>query len=143
MNLDFVSENAQMYTKKGSDHCKLWDLLEIVYISLTDQLLVEFVRFFIRNNMEPSVDNYWSSFSKKVKNPSDAFLQQMMLIFLHALMIFRKGMRSNNQQYIYTGKDKLSLLFYSRNHLHYHFSNCPKNLKYSSLALNRTGRAGH
>ena len=155
MHLGFVSENAQIYAKKGSDHHKLWDLLKIVYIALTDELLVEFVRFCIRNNMEPSVDNYWSSFSKKVKNPNYAFLQQMVLTFLHALMIFRKGMRSNNQQYIYAGKDKLSLLFYGRNHPHYHLliaqekrieALMPRevlNLKYSSLVLSRTGRAGH
>ena len=43
MYLGFVSENAQMYAKKGSDHHKLWDLLEIVYIALTHKLLVEFV----------------------------------------------------------------------------------------------------
>ena len=67
MHLGFVSENAQMYTKKGSDHCKLWDLLEIVYKSLTDELLAEFVQFCIRNNVEPSVDNYWSSFQQKSK----------------------------------------------------------------------------
>ena len=91
MHLGFVSENAQMYAKKGSDHHKLWDLLEIVYIALTVELLVEFVRFCIRNKMEPSVDNYWSSFSKKVKNPNHAFLQQRVLTFLHALIIFRKG----------------------------------------------------
>ena len=105
--------------------------------------------------MEPSVDNYWSSFSKKVKNPNYAFLQQMVLTFLHALMIFRKGMRSNNQQYIYAGKDKLSLLFYGRNHPHYHLliaeekrieTLMPRevlNLKYSFLVLSRTGREGH
>ena len=43
MHLGFVNENAQMYAKKGSDHHKLSDLLEIVYIALTDELLVEFV----------------------------------------------------------------------------------------------------
>ena len=59
--------NAQIYAKKGGDHHKFWDLLEIVYIALTNELLVEFVRFCIRNNMEPSGDNYWSSFSKKGK----------------------------------------------------------------------------
>ena len=88
MRLGFVSENAQMHAKKGSDHHKLRDLLEIVYIALANKLLVEFVPFCIRNNMEPSVDNYWSSFSKKVKTPNYAFLQQMVLTFLHALMIF-------------------------------------------------------
>ena len=43
MYLGFVSENAQIYAKKGSDHHKLWDLLEIVYIALTDELLFDFV----------------------------------------------------------------------------------------------------
>ena len=43
MYLGFVSENAQIYPKKGSDHHKLWDLLETVYIALTHELLVEFV----------------------------------------------------------------------------------------------------
>ena len=79
----------------------------------------------------------------------------MVLTFLHALIIFRKGTRSNNQQYIYAGKDKLSLLFYGRNHAHYHFliaqekrieALMPRevlNLKYSSLVLSRAGCAGH
>ena len=79
----------------------------------------------------------------------------MVLTFLHALIIFRKGTRSNNQQYIYAGKDKLSLLFYGRNHSHYHLliaeekrieTLMPRevfNLKYSSLVLSRTGRAEH
>ena len=79
----------------------------------------------------------------------------MVLTFLHVLMIFRKGMRSNNQQYIYAGKDKLSLLFHGRNHPHYHLLIAQEkriealmpqevlNLKYSSLVLSRTDRAGH
>ena len=35
--------NAQIYAKKGGDHHKFWDLLEIVYIALTNELQVEFV----------------------------------------------------------------------------------------------------
>ena len=105
--------------------------------------------------MEPSVDNYWSSFSKKVKNPNYTFLQQMVLTFLQVLMIFQKGIRSNNQQYIYSGKDKPSLLFYGPNNPHYHLliaqekrieALMPRevlNLKYSSLVLSKTGCAGH
>lgn len=58
--------------KKGSDHPKVWDLLKIVYIALTDELLGELVRLCIRSNMEPSVYNYRSSFSKK-KQPKLRF----------------------------------------------------------------------
>ena len=105
--------------------------------------------------MEPSVDNYWSSFSKKVKNPNYTFLQQMVLTFLQVLMIFQKGIRSNNQQYIYSGKDKPSLLFYGPNNPHHHLliaqekrieALMPREvlkLKYSALVLSKTGCAGH
>ena len=120
IHLGFVTENAQMYAKKGSDHHKLWDILEITYIAFTDELLVEFVRHCLKNKIEPSADNYWRFFSTNVRNPNYVYVQQMVLTFLHALMILRKGVRSNNQQYIYAGKDKLSMLFFGRNHPHYH-----------------------
>ena len=37
--LGFVNENAQAYAKKGADHHKLWDIIEICYIAFTDKLL--------------------------------------------------------------------------------------------------------
>ena len=37
LHLGFVSENTQMQVKKGSEHHKLWNLLKIGYITLTDE----------------------------------------------------------------------------------------------------------
>ena len=48
------------------------------------------------------------------------FVQQIAFACLHALMILRKRMRNDNQDYIYAGKNKLSLLLFGPNHPHYH-----------------------
>ena len=34
--------------KKGSDHHKLWDILEIIYLAITDELLLPFVRYSLK-----------------------------------------------------------------------------------------------
>ena len=79
----------------------------------------------------------------------------MVLTFLNAMVIFRKGIRINNLKYIFAGKSKLSLLFFGRNHSHYHQlisheirieALMPHEIckfKFSSLVLSRTRRLGH
>ena len=44
IGLGFVSEKVLKYIRKGSDHHKLWQILEISYLSLTDELLLPYVR---------------------------------------------------------------------------------------------------
>ena len=104
--LGFVTENAQLYAKKGSDHHKLWDILQICYIAFMDELLVEFVRSYKSTVTEPTVRNYWN-FCSKVKDPNYLFVQQMALTFLHAVMLFCNRIRMNNPGCIYAGKNKL------------------------------------
>ena len=82
-------------------------------------------------------------------------MQQITFTVLHGLMILRKGIRANSYEHIYTGKNKLSVLLFGRNHPHYQqlvsFEKMiealmPREiraLKYSSLVLSRTGRSGH
>ena len=79
----------------------------------------------------------------------------MTLTFLHTLMLFRNGIRVNNIECIYGGKNKLSLLFFGRNHPCYHqlityekkieplMPHEIRSIKFSSLVLSRTGRLGH
>ena len=63
----FVTENAQLYAKKGSH--KFWDILQICYIAFTDKLLVEFVRSCKSMGTEPTAPNYWNFCSKmKIQN---------------------------------------------------------------------------
>ena len=43
--LGFVSPNAQTYAKKGSNHNKMWDLLEICYIAFSDEMFFQFIKY--------------------------------------------------------------------------------------------------
>ena len=42
--LGFVRQNAQAYAKKGSDHHKMWDIIEICYIAFTDEMICQFLK---------------------------------------------------------------------------------------------------
>ena len=97
----------------------MWDILEICYISFTDEILVQFIKFCKENNIKANVDEYWR-FSSGVKNPNFVFLEQMVFTFLHGMMLLRRGIRYNSQKHIYAAKDKLSLLFFGRNNPNYH-----------------------
>ena len=46
--LGITSEIGLKYAKKGSDHHKLWDILEIIYLAITDELLLPFVRYSLK-----------------------------------------------------------------------------------------------
>ena len=48
--LGFTSENALKYIRKGSDHHKLWQILEITYLALVDELLLPYVRSTLKEN---------------------------------------------------------------------------------------------
>ena len=152
--LGFQSENALKYAKKGSDHHKLWDILEITYIAFVDELMFQFLTFCAAQNIEASMENYWT-FSSKIINPNFLFVQQMVFMFLHALMLLRRGTRCNNYEYIYSAKNKLSLLFFARNHPIYHniitqerrieilMPEEVRSMKFNTLSLSRTSRTGH
>ena len=88
--LGFQSENALKYAKKGSDHHKLWEILEITYIAFVDELIYQFTVFCVSHGVPINIANYWM-FATKVKNPNFLFVQQMVLTFLHGLMLLRKG----------------------------------------------------
>ena len=109
--LGLESEKVQMYAKKCSDHYRMWGLLEITYIAFTDELLLHLLRSCKSSNVYPTVNGY-RNFCSKLKVLNYVFVQQIVFTYLHALMILREGMRSNKQDYIYAGKDELSLLFF-------------------------------
>ena len=50
--LGFLSTNALAYAKKGAHHHKLWDILEICYISFCDKLLISNIRDSRKSNMD-------------------------------------------------------------------------------------------
>ena len=118
IGLGFVSENALKYIRKGSDHHKLWQILEISYLSLTDELLLPYVRNCISQCTTPTIKGYWE-YCENIANPNYCYIQQMVFNFLHALMLFKKGCRNNSPEHIVAAKNRMSVLFFGWNHPNY------------------------
>ena len=59
--LGFQSPKAQEYLKKGSDHHKVWHYLEIIYRSLSLELVVPYVKECIKTKRNPTTNGYWDS----------------------------------------------------------------------------------
>lgn len=89
-----------------------------MYLAVADELLVPYVRYCKNVNTEPSVDGYWN-WACDIVNPNYMFLQQMVFTLLHSLMLFRTGCRRGNVNAIIAGRNKMSLLFFARNHPRY------------------------
>ena len=151
--LGFKSPKAQEYLKKGSDHHKNWHFLEILYISISLELVTTYVKHCIASNGErPSVIGYWK-WSQLVEDPNYIYMQHMFLTYLHALMILRVGVRKCNAEVVQDAKSKLSHLIFGSNHpiyRHILFRDAMddilmppdlKCLKYKYISASRTGNA--
>lgn len=88
-----------MYAKKGFDHHKLWDTVEICYISFTDEIIVEFVHHCNLKNVEPHVESFWNFWAMLV-NLTFVFLQEMAFVYLQAMILFRRGIQINHYDYL-------------------------------------------
>ena len=152
--MGFVTPKSLDYAKRCVDHHKSWRILEILYVAVTDELLVPYIRHCKDSMTEPSVEGYWI-WADKVTNPNYLYMQQMVLTFLHAMMLFRTGCRKGNARAIISARDKMSLLFFARNHQRYQRimtlnrfveAMMPaevKNVVHSSYTLSRVGNVGH
>ena len=152
--LGFVSPNVQAYTKKSSDHQKMWVILEICYIAFSDYMFFQFIKYCGNGNIVPTNENY-CRFNSMLRSCDFIFVQQVALTYLHTLMLLWAWVHNNQPQDIYTAKNKLSLVFCGHNHWHYYFIISQekminfliprqiKDLKDSSLVLIRMKRTGH
>ena len=61
LGLRFVSKKAPKYIRKGSDHHKLSQILEISYLSLTDEVLLSYVRNCISQCTTVTIKGYWEN----------------------------------------------------------------------------------
>jgi len=118
--LGFKFENAKKYIKKGSDHHKLWSILEITYLAMTDELLLPYAKACKKQGLTPTTQGYWK-YSEGVVDPNYDYVQQTTFTYLHAMMLLRRGIRFCDATAILAAKSKLVLLFFGRNHLRYQF----------------------
>ena len=113
--LGFKSPKALDYLRKGSDHHKTWQLLEILYQSLTLEMTIPYVKECNQNKQAASVDGYWT-WSNSLEDPNYIYIQHMTLTYLHSLMTLRAGVRKCNNILVDSASAKLSHLFFARNH---------------------------
>ena len=73
----------------------------------------------LKLNEYSNVESFWN-YSPALKNANFVFMQQMAFVYLYALILFRRGIRTKNVEYIYAEKNKLSILLFGRNHPNYH-----------------------
>ena len=88
--LGFVSPKAQDYLKKGADHHKAWHFFEILYTSLSLELVVPYVRECFELGQRPSCIGYWK-WCQELADPYYIYLQQCVLTYLHAMVMLRAG----------------------------------------------------
>ena len=88
--LGFKSTKSQNYLRKGSDHHKLWHFLEIVYVSISMELMVPFVQHCLSNDLAPTVSGYWE-WSVNIRDPNYLYMQESILTYAHSLIMLRTG----------------------------------------------------
>ena len=97
--------------KIGRDNHKLWCILEITYITLTQELLFPSMKQAIEAGQVPTLLGFLSYFDK-VKNKNYLYCLEMAFTYLHALMLLRSGLRANNSEAISGAISKLTQLFW-------------------------------
>ena len=75
--LGFRCTKTQEYLKKGIDHHKTWNFLEILYIAISLELVTEFVHEFIAKKRTPDIDSYWE-WCEKIENRNYLYITNVL-----------------------------------------------------------------
>ena len=114
MALGFMSPK---YIHKGSDHHKMWWVLEILYIAAAEVLLVPYVRDVHSTeeaSIPPSYEGYWEWCKANV----DPNYNYLIFTFLHGMMLFRCGVRRGNAEAILSGENRFLPILFAGPHPH-------------------------
>ena len=98
--LGLKSPKVQEYLKKGSEHHKLWHFLEILYISISLELMVPYVKGCISLGTTPNSNDYWN-WCKDIDDPNYLYMQHAVFTHLHGLMMLRAGKFIYKFKYMY------------------------------------------
>lgn len=112
--LGFVSEAAQKYVRKGSDHHKTMSILKVAHLGLWQEMLIPYIRERLSSGLSVSVNDYlytWLPLNGQ-KDPTYFYMFQMTWTYLMALRMFRMGVRRNNAEYVIAGQSVFSPIFH-------------------------------
>lgn len=112
--LGFVSDAAQKFVKKGSDHHKTMSILKVAHIGLWKELLFPYIRDRLDSGSAMSVNDYLYDWMPNVgwKNATYRYIFGMTWTYLMALWVFRMGIRRNNAAYVRAGQMTFATVFH-------------------------------
>ena len=153
--LGFKSAKALKHIRNCGNHHKTFELMLIMYIALTDELLKPFLDHCSENEMTPNMVDYWE-FSKTITDSQYNYVQQTTLSFLHSIMLFRFGIRNGNGDAALAGLYGCEPFIYARKGhpmyhrifgiYHYYEAVMPSEIKefmIQNISHSRTGNAGY
>jgi len=112
--LGFVSEAAQKYVRKGSDHHKTMSVLKVAHLGLWQEMLIPYVRERLSEGLSVSVNDYlytWLPENGK-QDPTYFYMFEMTWTYLMGLQVFRMGVRRNNANYVKAGQVVFAPIFH-------------------------------
>ena len=113
--LGFVSENAQKYMRKGSDHHKTMSVLRVAHIGLWKEMLIPYIRDRLASGSpDISVNDYLYKWIPEVgwNSATYKYIFGMTYNYLMALMVLRIVVRRNNSSYIRAWQLSFAPLFH-------------------------------
>ena len=112
--LGFVSEAAQKFVHKGSDHHKAMSVLKVALIGLWKELLIPYIRDRLSSGAAISVNDYLYKWIPEVgwNNATFRYIFGMTWTYLMSLHVFRMGVRRNNTAYVRAGQMSFAPLFH-------------------------------
>ncbi|CAL8119375.1 unnamed protein product [Orchesella dallaii] len=90
----------------------------IVFVSMTAELIWQFITWCKLSNHAPSSDLY-ESWIKENSNPNTRLASDFVFSVLHPLFLFRAAVRSGNQMVSLIAREKCSAIFFGGNHPKY------------------------
>ncbi|XP_067021906.1 uncharacterized protein [Acropora muricata] len=112
--IGFVSEAAQKFVRRGSDHHKTMSVLKVAHIGLWKEMLIPYVRDRLSYGSPLSVNNYLYKWMPEVgwKDATYSHIFVTSWNYLMALHVFRMGVRRNNAFYVKAGQKEFAPLFH-------------------------------
>ena len=114
-SLNFTTDASLHYIKAGSDHHKMWVILDASFIAFADELMIPYIRRCLSLDQQITVNGFWK-FSKMVKDPNYLYCIEMVFSYLLSFMQLRKGSRSGDPQAIRSSVLKIIPLFFGTKH---------------------------
>ena len=93
--IGFQSSKAESYFLKGPDHHKTWQLLEIMHVAKSLELVHSYAKGALESKAYSICDGYWE-WCEQLLDLNFVYLQHMTTTYVHALLILRSGVRKCN-----------------------------------------------